>query len=236
MTFPVVAATNTSITNPENNTHTVSLPASIQSGDLLIVLGLFDNQNGATPSTPAGWSVTQATTTSGNVGFVAYHKTASGSEGASVTISTGASDSIAAHESFRITGWTGTPQVATATGTGASPDCPNLAPSWGTKDTLWIAAAGSAVGTALTGTPTNYGNGLDSVSNDPAADATIRTTRREFRSESDNPGAYGGGTGGWIGFTIAIEPLVDVVEQRTFQGNMMHAAGYRFRTRFLATG
>lgn len=214
MTFPVVAATNTSVTDPENNTHTVNLPASIQSGDLLIVLGHFNNANGATPSTPSGWSVTQATTTSGAVGFVAYHKTATGSEGSTVSISTGANDAIAAHQSYRITGWQGTPEVATATGTGASPDCPNLAPSWGNRDTLWIAAAASNIATALTGTPTGYGNALDSSADD-VDDATVRSTRRELKATSDNPDAYGGGANGWVAFTIAINPLVSGLMQAT---------------------
>lgn len=237
MTFPVVATTNTSVTATENNTHTVNLPASIASGDLLLMFFHANQGNDADITSITGWTEIADVLGTTATRFFAFRKTATGSEGATVSVTTTA-DAVAAHQTYRITGWTGTPEVTTAEGTSTTPDPPNLTPSWGAKDTLWLAVAGAAA-TSITSTPTNYTNAVDSSTGTGGLSALTRSSRRELNATSDNPSAYGttGSVTDWVTFTIAIEPLVSgAADQRTFEGNMVHAAGYGFRSRLLATG
>lgn len=121
--------------------HTVGLPASIVSGQRLIAV--FASQENTT-TWPAGWTELCDGGTGGQVNISAAYRDCDGSEGASITVTTGSS---------RADGWSviriaagsfnpAAPEVGTiATGNDANPDCPSLTPSWGSLNTYWIAAA-----------------------------------------------------------------------------------------------
>lgn len=198
MTFPVVAGTNTS-TQTSATSHTVNLPASIAAGDLLIVLFGWP-ATADDVSTPSGW--TQFMNVLNNTRLYGFYRVADGGEGSTLTV-TSSSSAASRHNSYRITGYQGTLEVATATGSSTTPNPPNLAPSWGAEDTLWIAAAHNSNTTADIAAPTNYGNLLEAF----LSPFEMNSARRELNASSEDPGTFANASNAqWQAATIAIRP------------------------------
>ncbi len=200
MTFPVVAATNTSSDTSGTN-HTVNLPTGITAGDRLVV---FFGAAGVDGTFPTGW-----TKLGGTYLDVAW-RVADGTEGATITVTTPSSTGTG-HVSYRVTG-AGAVESANVNGSGTAPNPPSLTPSGGAKDYLWLVAG--ALNNTLTGAPTNYTNYLESTY--PTWE--LGTARRSLNAASEDPGAFAGLTGIWSAFTLAIEPgglpPVDVTDSR----------------------
>src|SRR5438128_859738 len=97
MAFPTVASTNTS-TSASSTTHTVNLPASISSGDLLLVV--FGGNANTTLTWPSGY--TEFATGSSVLCNAAY-RFADGTEGSTISVTSGATVA-GSHQSFRFTG------------------------------------------------------------------------------------------------------------------------------------
>jgi hypothetical protein len=205
MAFAVVAGSTSNFdsTAPRE----VTLPASIAAGDLII--SAVQYVLGATPGTPAGYTVLVTGAISSEVGLVAYYKIAAGGE-------TSFDPNITAHFlnaiSVRITGWHGTSAPeATVTGnaaSSASPNPPSLTPSWGSADTLWLAVGVIMVdGTAaFTGVPTNYTSVVTSQAGGEFCG--ISMGRRDLAASSEDPGAFTDSVTveAWRAATIAIRP------------------------------
>lgn len=200
--FPVVQATNSGNTGSNAASYAAPLPASIQAGDLLLLLVSVNNT--ITLTTPSGW--TQLfNTANGALRHACYYKTASGSEGSTVTV-TGSGSAGWATNSYRITGHQGAPEAGTsATGTSNSPNPPSLTPSWGSAKTLWLAAVGNIVGGGTTATaPTNYGNQVTAAA---SFSARCSSSRRELEASSEDPGTYAlSASQAWVTNTVAIRP------------------------------
>lgn len=215
--FPIVEATNTSVTpdTTDTNTHAVALPANIQAGNLLIIiLALWEDNTARTVTTPATWTQLYNIVGTGTIRrFVAYYKVASGSEGASVTVT--ASSTVGwACNSYRISNYTGVPEAATAGGTSTTPNPPSVTPSWGARNTLWIAVEGDADATTTAVTsPANYTNQLTAVrSPNPIASGTgprLSSALRELNAASEDPGTWTiPSSDPWNAATIAVRPAI----------------------------
>ena len=201
MTFPTIAATNTSTDASGDANIVVNLPASIASGDLLVIFVRSVAGAGHNLTTPSGW--TQLFHVGGGTAavFAAYYKVASGSEGSTVTVTADQNIINSAHNSYRITVYNGTPEAATATGSSTTPDPPSLSPSWGADDTKWIAATGCGNATADLGAPTNYGGLLE------ALDSVFEcgSANRDLNAASEDPGTFSNATNtSWVAATVAI--------------------------------
>ncbi|MFZ2886447.1 MAG: LamG domain-containing protein, partial [Minisyncoccia bacterium] len=169
-------------------------------------------------SAPAGWTELVNTTggTSGGTGAI-YYKIADGGEGATVNV-TSSSGSLSSHNTYRISGVTGTPEATSAGGSSNNPDPPSLTPSWGAGDTLWIAMAGAGVQNAttpnVTAYPSSYADGIE-ISHNFAAFAgfSAGSARRSLNATSDDPGTFtiNGTSPQWIASTLAIEGVEDPV-------------------------
>jgi hypothetical protein len=204
MAYPVVETSNYGYNNTAGTSHTVNLPASIAAGDLLIV---FFGYYTGTVSTPGGWE-TMGTENNGTSVYQAiFYKTASGSEGSTLTVTTGSSTK-SSHVSYRISGWTGTPEKGSvATGTDSAPNPPSLTPSWGSAETLWIVNETNRNNSFST-YPTNYSSNQVRGGNTSTTSATeTSAATREVTASSENPGAYGLSTSRyWLAQTVAIQP------------------------------
>lgn len=201
--FPVVQATN--VTNTDTS---ANLPASIQSGDLLLLF--IADCVGSDPGAISGWTQFFHEGTSGTAGLLTgYYRVANGSEGATLTIPV-----QAASLTYRISGYQGTPESADTSSTSAgSPDPPSLAPSWGSAKTLWIAVglitSTSAAGPrTISGFPSNYTGGITAEQNLPFNDVcTVGGAQRNLEASSDDPGAFTvSATDGWAAAIVAIRP------------------------------
>lgn len=224
--FPVVQASNTSVQNSSTTSHTVALPASIAAGELLV--GIVTVQRSSTTTTlnsfitiPTGWtalcgSVGPSTDGVDDVVTRIFAKIATGSEGASVTVTT--ASRVGTHQTHRISGHsvsinggiTGLECGTPATGETQDPDPPTLTPSWGAADTLWMAIGSKEGGlTATPAAPTNFGTVVHAT-NDSAATSRTSTTSatRSFNTTVQDPSVidYSDGGSSWIGFTIAVQP------------------------------
>ena len=213
MTFPVVETTATSVSSSSLTTHTISTPAGVVSGDLLIAFIAMEN-DGADPQYSAwsdGFTEIKDKLTGGlagaNVG-VAY-KFSDGTEGANITV-----DSVdaerAAHAMFRISSASlaSAPEISTGgSGLSAAPDPDNLIPVLLTRDYLWLVLAGyEKDDETITGFPTNYGS--NQVISSMFSGATIGIATRELAAAAENPGVFSmSGSEEWQAFTLAVTPL-----------------------------
>src|SRR5690606_21577426 len=118
---PVIESTAT-YQGGNDNSHNVTLPSGIQAGDLLVMV--FRSAESA--STPSGWSLLSTRNSSGRTYI--FTKTATGSEGSTVSVSLGDDSRIAAI-TYRISNWTGTPEAVFVDSNTNNP--PSISPSWG---------------------------------------------------------------------------------------------------------
>jgi hypothetical protein len=199
--FPVIASTVTTNGGVASTTITAALPASIAAGDLLMI---FIGANGpAANFSASGWTTLKnGAISTANLGVL--YKLATGSEGASVVVTSTVSaklESIAA----RITGWDGAtaPAMSTlATGTSASPNPANLAPGW-TLNTLWIAAMVDGDIGGVSTWPTSYSLNQTSIINGES----LAMCARNLNAASDDPSAFTIPTSDiWDAITLAIHP------------------------------
>lgn len=205
-TFPVVAAENGGNNTSDSTEHTVNLPSGIQSGDLLLVI--FNADSTPTITFPEGWTQlfqTLGPTTYKHM-FGAWYRIADGEEGATITVTTSASEQ-SAHTSYRITDYSGTPEVGTSSATfNSSPNPPSLAPSWGAKDTLWFAVCGYGNNYTITAYPTDYTDGRNDYA-DSTHGCGVGSARRELNAASEDPGTFTlSGDMRWVANTVAIQP------------------------------
>lgn len=214
MTFPVVAAANTSTQGSATTTHGILLPEDVESGDLLVA-AIAVSEADVTFSWPAGWTEladTSADESGHDVGFSAAYRVADGSEGSTVTVTS--SDSLrSAHQTWRIAGAMGPPEIAVATGgtnTGlASP--PALSPSWGAADTLWLAMLAMSAPRSHSGYPSNYTNGVNTETGTTSSHVALRTAQRELNAASEDPGNFSFAASistAWVTATVAIRPAL----------------------------
>jgi hypothetical protein len=148
VTFPVIASISGGNRTTDSTTQTVTMPSGVTTGDLLIAILCCDGN--PTFTWPAGWTSLQAGASNSNECRIeARYRVSDGSEGASIAVTTSASEMMA-FNAYRITGYQGVPE-STAGNTGASSAAPQVSaalnPSaWGTEATLWMPVVGYDVG------------------------------------------------------------------------------------------
>jgi hypothetical protein len=199
----VQSMTPTSVSSA-STTHNVSMPATVNAGDLLLMLITFHATQGSV-TTPSGW------TAAGSIGLAnIFTKAASGSEGGTTVNVVTANSVKAAAQTYRITRWfgdAGTNGVVVATNSGApgtSADPSNNTPNW-TDRTLWLAAAAVTGNPTFSVDPTNYTN-VQSTG-DGASTCLLRSLRRTLYATSENPSTFTwSGSQSWSAFTIAVRP------------------------------
>jgi hypothetical protein len=162
----------------------VALPTNIAVGDLLVVVLPYDGGGGTT--WPAGWTKLLDKPNGSHGLSIAYRK-ADGSEGATATVTTAAEQAVGF--SYRVAGWDGTtpPELASATGLNTTPDPPALTPSWGSANTLWLAAYG------INGGPSTAG-------------VTFPLTDQKLWARTGGSGASGGAVCSQVISTATLDP------------------------------
>lgn len=210
--YPVVAATNANSDTGNDTSHSVDLPAGIQSGDLLLIFWA-DRERTSTVTTPTGWTVLYSQTHGSDRRAICYYRIADGTEGSTVTI-TSSGNLRTAHNTYRISAgtYTGIPVAGTpSTGNNEYPNPPNLTSGFGAVPTLWIAAAHAGSNSTYSYIPDNYTD-LVEVSTGGQTDnddryATMGTVRRTTSAVSENPNTFtiSQGSQDWCANTVAIQ-------------------------------
>ena len=208
---PVVISVTETAFGTDATDHYVNMPATIDAGDLLIVI--FSNDGSATVTTPVGWTQLTLAANGSGVGLCVYYEIAVGTEGGTtVNFVTSATEEAAA-QVYRITNWHGTtpPEVSTtATGTSTRPNPGSLDPAgWDVADTLWIAVAGQDRGDqgGPTAYPASYTDGISTLSSNGTGSCRTYSAQRVLAVALEDPGAFTIPVSEqWVAFTIAVRP------------------------------
>jgi len=209
---PLVTSVKETAFDTATTDHYVDMPATVNEGDLLIVL--FANDKDEWVTTPGGWSLLASDANGKHVRLSVYYKIAAGTEGGTtVNFVTSAAEEVAA-QVYRITNWHGTtpPEISTAAvGTSTAPNPASLDPAgWDVADTLWLAVAGQDRGdqSGTTAYPASYTDGTSTLSSTGTGSCRIHSARRVLATASEDPGAFTiPASEQWVAFTIAVRPI-----------------------------
>jgi len=214
MAAPTVNTANESSLTTAGTSHTVSLPATVNAGDLLIVL--FGHAVSATIDALAGWNELVDDGATNGVG-VLWKRAVGNEDGTTITLVTSAATK-STHISYSITGANNTtaPAISTvATGTTNAPDPTTCNPGT-SKDRLWITffvGAGEEADddTWCNNAATGYGSLLQKASGTgglPATNCAIASCVRTATAASEDaawPAASTDQVLGWRAHTIGIQ-------------------------------
>ncbi|WP_415280976.1 hypothetical protein [Candidatus Nitrososphaera sp. FF02] len=218
--FPQVESLTESVFSTNVVSHEVAMPATVDEGDLLLVLFSSDADAAAdTVSTPEGWTLIETMIRSNNqVRGSIYAKVADGIEGGTTVDFQTSSNERAAAQVYRIPAltWFGdiTDGIDSAGvdpgGTTATPDPPSLSPSWGDEDNLWIVYAAGSVWSAVNSYPSGYSSGVHTLTDGTGSASTSSATLNDT-APSEDPGAFSmSGVANGVVFTIAVRPFTFV--------------------------
>lgn len=198
--YPTIQAPANSTQTADTTSHPITLPTGVTVGDLLVVMFGFDGVPTVSIGSGSGWTIEDQTALTAQGGAVIW-KIADGTD--ALTLTTSASERSAAL-TYRISGAVDL-ELAVATG---SADPPNLAPSGGSDDYLWLVFYTTQDNATATAAPANYTNFTTVNSTGSNNGSSVAVARRNLTASSEDPGAFTspGTSGGRIAYTIAIFP------------------------------
>lgn len=198
----------------------VEMPVVVDSGDLLIAAA--EVRNSGTWTVPTGWTEFDSQVGGSSVGeLTLFYMIADGTEGATTETWTASTGTSAIWQVTNITDWHGTTPPESTTSSGDSttnPNPPNLTPSWGSDDTLWLEIAGNAATANLTtGASTGYSNYKEDTTSSGGGQANMSSAYKENAAASEDPDemANAGSIRYWAATTIGIRPVVVAVTTKS---------------------
>jgi hypothetical protein len=208
--YPLVESVTQTEFNSDTTAHAVSMPATVNVGDLLLTL--FANDGTSTVTTPAGWTALGTVTSADYRGSV-YGKVAAGTEDGTTVDFVTAAIQTAAAQVFRVlkNNWQGSLQLGVSvtlgtTVTSAVPDPPESAPAWGDLPTLWIAGFFASSVATVDEYPGGFSEGLNSQGGTTTTGASVSTAYLNAKAESYNPGPFDlAASAVGAAFTIAVK-------------------------------
>jgi hypothetical protein len=203
--FPTITGSIASASNSIASSRDFSLPSSIAAGELLLLCCASANPL----NTPSGWSVLAATS---NNRCAVFQKTATGSEGATVTVSNASGTNTAAAVSYRISGWSDVEAATADSGVSleANPNPPSLTPSWGAAKTLWLTPMGCnrLSSFSISAYPSGYGDTLTEIGSSGLSHVRIGSASLASETASQDPGTYTVSSNAvWGAVTVAVRPI-----------------------------
>lgn len=186
--------------------HNVAMPGTVNTGDLL--LNFFASDAGATITTPSGWTLLDSTPRSTIARGSWYYRVADGTEGGTVVdfVTSAVVRAMAQVHRFQNGTFAGTPEcTAGAVGGSTTPDPPNLAPSFGSQNTFWIASAVSDNSNTPSAYPLGNGQLTTRSASGGGAFVSAHTCFVNQTIASLDPGTYTLAVfRDWIAHTVAI--------------------------------
>lgn len=202
-----VLATNSGTDNSGGSASaTVQLPAGITAGEKLLIVGVI-GAGAISDLASAGWTVVSGMDGTVGAGPIALWKTATGSEGASASV-TWTTSRGNRWTSFRIAGaHTAAPEAGSRAGptNNSNPDPGSVTPSWGSAASLFIPVV--QVGTAsngVTGYPSGY---INQYSTGGSGTIGIGVCTLVKTASTEDPGTFTTtSSANWFSQTIAVRP------------------------------
>jgi hypothetical protein len=186
-------------------TPTLNQPTGRTAGEGLLAIIAFD-QNGTMSTTSTGWvKILQVTNGTTVTTAVFYKKNAAGGAADDLAVTT----TLAERGAAMITRLTGQDTTIDCDTTGAnnatgSADPPNHTPAGGSKEYLWVAAAGTDQEVAVTAAPSGYTDFSNQVG--PTSGASVGWAGKIATASAENPATFTQVSNEWCAFTIAIPP------------------------------
>lgn len=208
--FPVRQGTIATTASNSTGALACNLPAGIVANERLVLV-VSTGSAGTPPTTPAGWTLLANTGTGGNCMTFVFHKVATGSEGASVSV--GGMGNAGGRIAFamRYTGVAALEASIFNDNVAANTtDPPALTPTFGAQKTKWLAIGtqrGSTV--ATTGFPAGF---ADTSSTNSPSGASLAcyggVAHLDSQVASVDPGVftYGGTGNARSAITVALGP------------------------------
>ncbi len=212
MAFPVVESTATSAEPLDVVSHTVTLPAGIVTGDLILVAFCADG-NATTITWPSGANdgFTDIFQTSNSCTFSVAWRKANGSEPATIEVTT-APAQISTHAAYRISGHEDPdiqpPEISPgAIGSSQFPDPDSITPTGGAADFLYIATHGHDRNRITTADPAGYAVSSINIEAGGTPGCGVAMVGRELNAASEDPGTFTlNFTDQWVAATVAVHP------------------------------
>lgn len=194
--FPVLLSQTETKFATAATTYPVSMPSSVDAGDLLIVqlVSITNTQTSA----PGGWA-DLTFNSGGSLCSKWWYKVAVGTEGGTTENFTGTTAQRAVARTIRIQAGSFRPvsaaplvaslaSILTATTT---PSSSTLAPPWGSRSHLWLTSYSTGNDlTSVVSYPANYENGSYFKSANGAGHANSIFASRELVADTESPGAF----------------------------------------------
>jgi hypothetical protein len=205
--FPVIQATSSGRSNVNTTSHSITMPAGVQVGDLLLVLISLDTAAGtSTLNQPAGWERFPVDYNGDLITGAVYWQIATTTSPV-LTLTSGTSEE-STHIVYRISG-AGIPVAFSADGSGTNSNPPRLNTS-GARDYLSIVTrsgdTSAGTNTAATAAPAGY-SGLITQFASTTNGANSNTAHRFITASSTHdPATFTSATEQWVSYTIAIPP------------------------------
>lgn len=207
--YPTRLSTSSQQFTAATTNHDVSMPATVNAGDLLLVTISINGVSALT--TPSGWALI-ANSEAANataVRMASYYKVAAGTEGGTTVnfASASAARAVSTVRRYQAGTYSGTPEASVTTNVTATPDPPTLSPSWGLAKCDWNAFACIHQGTSVSA----YPYATDQTFQNSGATGTVHVSQASCSSPidagSENPGTFsisGGSVRNWVASTVAI--------------------------------
>jgi hypothetical protein len=209
---PAVVSSAASTTTSNQSSHTVDLPASIVSGNLL--LAFFACDGSRTVQWPAGWTEHPEM---GALNFRATlscaYRLADGGEGASITVTTSGTER-AAHQVYQIENAADPtvtpPEFTTSAGSGPEPYLPINTVTAGVNTYMWFAVFAADViagGNSVLVYPAGYSGGVETNPTNTSGSVLLGASRKVELTNSESPSAYlQSASEEWVSTTVAVHP------------------------------
>ena len=207
-TIPPVTYTEPTVVNTSSQdangvtSMTFTLPASMQEGDICIVLVGSDTTQ---PDLPSGWTDLDSSTY-GNGYQRTIYKVMGSTPDTDVSL-TSLSTSGATAVAIAIRGYAGTPSITTDTGASGMPNSPSVTTTLDNSLVIALGAIDDDSVTTVTA-PSGYSNLVQEDATGRTGMTTMLATKVVSTAGSEDPAAFGGsGTDDWYGATIVIDPV-----------------------------
>jgi hypothetical protein len=187
--FPQVVSSQHTATSGADSTG--ALNGTAIAGELL--LGLLSLAENRAITAPSGHSTIYNNSATLDGAIAAFYKVAAGGE--TSIQATHTSSSSAVWQTYRISGYSGSPSGTFANST----NCPSVTPGGGSKKFLWFVHGSGGNGGSVTTVPSGYGNQLGS--------GTVGSSARlELETASEDPGSWAISGSNARSATIGIAP------------------------------
>jgi hypothetical protein len=199
MAYPTVQSITEDFITTRSTTHNITMPATVNAGDLLIIFIQVEFQN-QIPATPSGWTVLDSDNltggASGKGSSAIFAISAVGDEDSTEVNCSTAGSCVHAAQTYRITGWGGTVAddiditAQTNATLATTHDIPSVTAGWGSDENLFICWLGCTDDDEdWSSGPTNYTNATGTITTlGTNLGSSCITARRELTAASDDPG------------------------------------------------